>query len=46
VKESQNGLEALEDINNESLKERQQRHIAKTKEWGSLLQELQLDLSC
>jgi hypothetical protein len=46
VKESQNGLKALEDINNESLRERQQRHIAKTKEWEGLLQGLQLDLSC
>jgi hypothetical protein len=46
VKESQNGLKALEDINNESLRERRQRHIAKTKEWEGLLQGLQLDLSC
>jgi len=46
VKESQNGLEALEDINNESLRERQQRHIAKTQEWEDLLQGLRQDFSC
>jgi hypothetical protein len=46
VKESQNGLEALEDIHNESLRERRQRHIAKAKEWKGLLQGLHLDLSC
>jgi hypothetical protein len=46
VKESGKDLKALEDFNKESLKERRQRHIAKSKEWGDLLQGLQQDLSC
>ncbi len=46
VKESQNSLLALEDIHKESLRERQQRLIARAKEWEGLLQGLQQDLSC
>jgi hypothetical protein len=46
VQDSQNGFEALEEIKNESLRERRQRHIAKAKEWKGLLQGLHLDLSC
>jgi hypothetical protein len=46
VKESGNDLKAIRDFNNESLRLRQQRHIARTKEWGDLLQGLQQDFSC
>jgi hypothetical protein len=46
VKESGKDLKALKDFNKETLKERRQRHIAKSKEWGDLLQGLQQDLSC
>lgn len=46
VKKSGNDLKALRDFNNESLKLRQQRHIAMTKEWRELLQGLQQDFSC
>ena len=46
VKQSQNDLKALADFTNESLRERQQRQIGKTKEWGRLLQGLQQDFSC
>jgi hypothetical protein len=46
VKESQDDLKTLVDFNNESLRERRERHIAKTEEWGGLLQVLQQDFSC
>ncbi|MEJ2230910.1 MAG: hypothetical protein P8X46_06995 [Nitrospirales bacterium] len=46
VKESQDELKSLGDFNNESLRERRQRHIAKTEEWGDLLQGIQQDFSC
>jgi hypothetical protein len=46
VKESENNLRSLKDFNNKCLGERQQHHLAKTKEWESLLQGLQQDFSC
>ncbi len=46
VTASRKDLMALRDFNNESLMIRQQRLIAKTKDWESLLQGLQQDYSC
>jgi hypothetical protein len=46
VKQAQSALKTLADITNESLRKRQQRHIGKTQEWGSLLQGLHQDFSC
>jgi len=46
VRDSQTALKTLGDVNNASLRERQQRHIVKTQEWGDLLQGLQQDFSC
>jgi len=46
VKESRDELKSLVDFPNETLRERRQRHIAKTEEWGDLLQGVQQDFSC
>ncbi len=46
VKQSQNDLKSLPDFTNESLRDRQHRHIGKTQEWERLLQGLEQDLSC
>ena len=46
VEKSQKDLKALVNFETESLRVRQQRHIAKTKEWVGILQGLQQDFSC
>lgn len=46
VKQSQNDLKSLANFTNESLRDRQERHIGKTQEWERLRQGLQQDLSC
>lgn len=46
VKESEMTLKSLLDFPNESLRERRQRHLARTKEWDGLIQGLQQDFSC
>lgn len=46
VKESEMTLKSLVDFPNESLRERQQHHLARTKEWDGLLQGLQQDFAC
>jgi len=46
VEKSQKDLKSLVDFDNESLKVRQQHHIAKTKEWIGILQGLRQDFSC
>jgi hypothetical protein len=46
VRQAQNALKTLADFTNKSLSERQNRHIGKTQEWGSLLQGLHQDFSC
>ncbi|GJL57447.1 MAG: hypothetical protein NPIRA03_03040 [Nitrospirales bacterium] len=46
VKQSQKDLRALPDFTNESLRDRQYRHIGKTEEWEQLLRGLEQDLLC
>lgn len=46
VKTSRNALKALVDFNNESLRARRERHVAKAQEWEGLLQGLHQDFSC